>query len=153
MNRPTGVTVIAVLCFIGACFLTLLACLFLVGGGLAAKFMPPDAHIPAGIMAAVGAVGAVIFLILAALYVTVGLGLLKLKEWARIIAIVLAGLSLLFGLFGLLHFHPFALVRLAIAGWILWYLLQPHVVAAFRGLSAPPAAPMMPPPVPPPAAG
>jgi hypothetical protein len=146
MNRPTGVTVIAVLCFIGACFLTLLACLFLVGGGLAARFMPPDAHIPAGIAAAVGVFGAVIFLLLAALYVTVGMGLLKLKEWARIIALVLAGLSLLFGLFGLLHFHPFALVRLAIAGSILWYLLQPHVVAAFRGTSAPV---MMPPPVPP----
>jgi hypothetical protein len=146
MNRPTGVTVIAVLCFIGACFLTLLACLFLVGGGLAARFMPPDAHIPAGIAAAVGGAAAIIFLLLAGLYVAVGMGLLKLKEWARIVTIVLAGLSLLFGLLGLLHFHPFALVRLAIAGWILWYLLQPHVVAAFRGTSAPV---MMPPPVPP----
>jgi hypothetical protein len=145
MNRPTGVTVIAVLFFIGTCFLALLGCLFLVGGGLAAKFMPPDAHIPAGILAAAGVLGAIVFLLLAALYATVGVGLLKLKEWARIIAIVLAGLSFLFGLLGLLHFHPFALVRLAIAGWILWYLLQPHVVAAFRGTRAP----VMTPPVPP----
>lgn len=147
MNRPTGVTVIAVLFFIGACLLALLACLFLVGGGVAARFMPPDARIPAGIMAAVGAVGAIFFLVLAALYVAVGMGLLKLKEWARITAVVLAGISLLFGLLGLIHFHPFALVRLALAGWILWYLLQPHVVAAFRGTSAPPM--MTPPPVPP----
>jgi hypothetical protein len=146
MNRPTGVTVIAVLCFIGACGLTLLACLFLIGGGLAARFMPPDAGIAGGVAAAVGGIGAIFFLCFAALYVAVGVGLLKLKEWARITAIVLAGLSLLLGLLGLVHFHPFALVRLAIAGGILWYLLQPHVVAAFRGTSAPP---MMTPPVPP----
>jgi uncharacterized membrane protein (DUF2068 family) len=148
MNRPTGVTVIAVLFFIGACFATLLAIAFLVGGGLAAKFMPPDARIPAGIMAAVGGIAAIVILVFAALYIAIGVGLLKLKEWARITAVVLAGLSLLFGLLGLLHFHPFALIRLAIAGWILWYLLQPHVVAIFRGTSAPP---MMAPPVPPPA--
>lgn len=147
MNRPTGVTMIAALSFIAACGLALLACLFLVGGGLAARFMPPDARIPAGLAAAIGGLGALFFFLFAALYVAVGVGLLKLKEWARIAAVVLAGLSLLFGLLGLVHFHPFALVRLAIAGSILWYLLQPHVVAAFRGTSAPPM--MAPPPVPP----
>lgn len=146
MNRPTGVTVIAVLFFIGACLGALLAIAFLVGGGMAARFMPPDARIPAGIMAAVGGIAAIVILLFAALYVAIGVGLLKLKEWARIVAIVLACLGLLGGIFALLHFSIFAIIRLAISGWIVWYLLQPHIVAAFRGTSAPM---MTPPPVPP----
>ena len=146
MNRPTGVTVIAVLFFIGACVSTLLAIAFFVGGGMAAKFMPPDARIPAGIMAAVGGIAGIVILVFSALYVAVGVGLLKLQEWARIVALVLAGLGALGGLFALLRFSVFAIIRLAICGGILWYLLQPEVVAAFKGTSAPP---MMAPPVPP----
>jgi hypothetical protein len=144
MNRPTGVTVIAVLHFLGAGFFALFACLFLVGGGLAARFMPPDAAIPAGIAAAVGGLGAIVFLICAAIYVATGIGLLKLKEWARIVAIVIAALFLVGGLLAMMRFHVFALIRVAISGVIIWYLLQPHVVAAFRT-----SAPVMTPPVPP----
>src|SRR5262249_1912711 len=75
------------------------------------------------------------------LYVLVGWGMLGLKAWARIVTLVFAGLGILGSLFGLattfLHFNVFALfwiaVRLAIAGWVMWYLLQPNVSAAFQG--------------------
>ena len=146
MNRPTGVTVIAVLWFIGACGLALLACLFLVGGGMAARFMPPDAHIPAGVAAAAGGIVASVVLIFAALYVAIGVGLLQLKEWARIIALVFSALGVLGGVLSLFRFSVFGILRLAICGAIIWYLMQPHVVAAFKGTSAPL---MTPPPVPP----
>ena len=55
-----------------------------------------------------------------------------------------AGIGIAFGLLGLLgamlHFHVFGLIivgiRLAINGAIIWYLLQPHVKAAFQARAA-----------------
>ena len=69
------------------------------------------------------------------------LGLLKLKEWARIVTIVFAAIGAVFGLLGLFTLLAhiavigilWALCRLAINVWIIWYLLQPHVKAAFQG--------------------
>ncbi|MGE5323077.1 MAG: hypothetical protein ACM3SW_09460 [Actinomycetota bacterium] len=95
----------------------------------------------AGILAAVGAAAGVVLLVCAALAVLLGWGLLKLKEWARIVAIILAALGVLGALLGLFaglgHFMMigifWALCRLAINGLIIWYLLQPHVKAAFQG--------------------
>ena len=87
-----------------------------------------------------GAVGGVIMLILAAAHGVLAWGMLKLKEWARMVSIVLAVLGLVLAipslLFGVMRASPVALVltlvRVAIAGWILWYLVQPHVKGAFR---------------------
>jgi hypothetical protein len=142
MNRPTGVTVIAALYFLGAAFCVCLAIVFVVGGGLASHFLPPDTQIPRGVIAAVGGLGAIVMLIFGAISVVVAMGLLKLKEWARIVAIVFACIGLLFGALGLLRFSFFGLIRIAINGWILWYLLQPQVVAAFRSTTT------VPPPIP-----
>jgi hypothetical protein len=143
MNRPTGVTVIAVLYFLGAAFCVCLAIVFAVGGGLATAFLPPDTQIPRGVAAAAGALGAIVFFIGGAIAVVIAMGLLNLKEWARIVAIVFACLGLLGAAFALIRFHPFGLIRAAINGWILWYLLQPQVVATFRRISptVPPAIP------------
>jgi hypothetical protein len=83
-------------------------------------------------------------LIFAAAHGVVAWGMLKLKEWARIVSIALAVLGLVLAiptlLLGVMRGSPvalvFTLVRVAIAGWILWYLAQPHVKGAFRGGSA-----------------
>jgi hypothetical protein len=142
MNRPTGVTVIAALYFLGAAFCVCLAIFFVVGGGLASHFLPPDTQIPRGVIAAAGGLGAIFMLIGGAIAVAIAMGLLNLKEWARMVAIVFACLGLLGAAFSLLHFNPFGLIRAAINGWILWYLLQPQVVAAFRRTTtAPPPIP------------
>jgi membrane associated rhomboid family serine protease len=66
------------------------------------------------------------------------------QKAARIVTIVLAAVGVLFGVMGLFailgHFAAIgifiALCRLAINGVILWYLLQPHVKAAFQGAQA-----------------
>jgi len=87
-----------------------------------------------------GAAGGVIMLIFAAVHGALAWGMLKLKEWARMVSIVLAVLGLVLAipslLFGVMRASPVALVltlvRVAIAGWILWYLVQPHVKGAFR---------------------
>lgn len=144
MGRPTGVTVLAVLDFIGAGVCVLIGLGLMLGGGFIASMMSQQQGTPAGLLAAVGAAAGVFVLFCAALAALVGWGLLKLKEWARIVTIVLAVLGAVgavLGLFGVLaHFAAigifWAVCRLAINGWIIWYMLQPHVKAAFEGVQA-----------------
>jgi hypothetical protein len=144
MVRPTGVTVIAILCFVGAAFAALGGIGMIVGGGFVATLMKQQGEAGsaglAGIMAGLGAALGIFFLILAALDVAIAIGLLNLKEWARIVTIVLTGIGAALGLLGLLggfiHFVLFAslfkLCVLAIQGLIIWYLLKPEVKAAFQ---------------------
>jgi len=148
MNRPQGVTVIAVLYFLGAAFFGCLGLAFLLGGGMMATAIARHTGISAAVIGGLGIVGFVVMLCLAAVDVLVGWGLLNLKEWARIVALVFAALGLLFGFFGLFRFNFFSLIRLAIHGWMIWYLVQPHVVAAFRPFVAATVPPPMPPSVP-----
>jgi uncharacterized membrane protein (DUF2068 family) len=144
MGRPTGVTVIAVLDFIAAGFCVLAGLGMMLGGGFMATMLNQQQGAGAGVLAAIGAAAGVFLLFLAAVAVLLGWGLLKLKEWARITTVVLAAIGALFGVMGLFavltHFAAilvfFALCRLAINGLIIWYLLQPHVKAAFQGAQA-----------------
>lgn len=138
MQRPTGVTIIAVLAFLGAGCLLLLALLSLVGGALFSSLASSRLGALAGIGAAVLAV---FLLICAVVDVVVGVGLLKLQNWARIVTIVLIGIGLLgsvLSIFSPFHMHVFFVVFLirrlvlaAIYAWILWYLFQPNVKQAF----------------------
>jgi hypothetical protein len=138
MERPTGVTILAVLYFLGAAFLGLAGLGFILGGsmlsGLARSGGPGAALFAAG-----GAVIGGIFLILALLDAAVGVGFIKLQNWARVLAIILIVIGALFGLLGMfsmmLHFAVFGLmfrlIVLAVQIWILAYLFKPHVKQAF----------------------
>jgi len=138
MERPTGVTILAVLYFIGAAFFALCGILFIVGGsmlsGLAHGGGPGSALFAMG-----GAVVGGIFLVLAVLNLAIGIGFIKLQNWARVVAIILIGIGVVFGLLSmaslLAHFMMFVLVVrlifLAIEIWILVYLFKPHVKQAF----------------------
>jgi len=136
MERPTGVTILAVLTFLGAAFLALAAIIFLAGGAMLSQAMASGFGAIAGVGAAVIAV---VFLVFAVLYVAVGMGMLKLQNWARIVTIILVGLGLLSAAAGVLlsfaHFRLFFLVRelivLGIDIWIIAYLFRPHVKQAF----------------------
>jgi hypothetical protein len=142
MNRPTGVTVIAILYFIGTLFCVMAGIGMLVGGGFLATMMSQQAQGGgvATILGGLGAVLGVVCLIFAAIDAVVGWGLWALKAWARIVAIVFSAIAALLQLPGFLrllsHFNPIALVWtlciLAIHVVIIWYLLQPQVKAAFR---------------------
>ena len=142
MERPTGVTILAILAFIGAGCLVLGCLLFLLGGAMMSSM---SAFPRFGMMAGMGsAILGVIFLGLAALYLVIGLGLWKLHDWARILTIVLAGLGLLvngFAILGpLMTFHIiFVIWRAIILGldvWVIVYLFQPHVKRAFGATGA-----------------
>ncbi len=135
MERPTGVTVLAVLCFIGGAFAVLggLAMFFVGAAGMASR--PGMGMMMAGMGAFVG----VFLLILAALYVIVGVGLWKLLNWGRILALVLVGIGAVFAVLGLfsalIHFRIFAVVWqiivVAIDLLIIWYLTRSDVKQAF----------------------
>jgi hypothetical protein len=87
-------------------------------------------------------IGAIVF-VFAMLYIAVGVGLLKLHNWGRVLAMVLIALGLLSSLAGianaLARMHPLLLARevavVVLDLWILWYLLRPHVRHAFGGCS------------------
>jgi hypothetical protein len=149
MNRPTGVTIIAVLDFIGAASLLILGLLAFAGGSLIAGFINAAAAqsgtagaAPAsGLAAGIGIFIGAIFLAFAIFAIFVAIGLLKLKNWARVTTIVLSVLGLLGSLRNLIAaFHGggmiFTIVVLAYYIWVIWYMLQPNVKAAFGQTAA-----------------
>jgi hypothetical protein len=136
MERPAGVTILAVLGFLGAAFALMGGMTIFAGGAMVSRM----SGTPLGMMAGVGgAMIATAFLIFAVFYVIISVGLLKLQNWARIILIVLVILGLASSAFGLLgavaHFHVFLFfwraIFAAIQVWILVYLFQPNVKTAF----------------------
>jgi hypothetical protein len=144
MNRPTGVTVLAVLNFIGAGLEIICALLMFVGGAFLGTFLSQMAAnsgraAGAGIGAAIGIAFGIVFIVMAAISAIVGFGLWNLKEWGRIVEIVIGSLGALIQAIGLLgslsHFRMGAilwnLTWLAFDAWIIFYLVQPHVKAAF----------------------
>jgi hypothetical protein len=137
MDRPTGVTIIAVLGFIGA-GLSLLAGLgmFLGGAVLSSMAGRPGMGMIAGIG---GAFVGIVFLGIAAVYLVTAIGLWKLQDWARILTVVLSIIGAVLNGFGMLramlHLHIFGLfiqaIFVAIDVWVAVYLLQSNVKQAF----------------------
>jgi hypothetical protein len=141
MNRPTGVTILAVIAFIFGAFLILGGLGVMLGGAVLAKMASSGGL---GMLAGVGgAILGIVLLGFAVVYVIDGIGLLKVKNWARILTIILVGLSLLRTAYGLLtsftHFNViaicFGLIFAAIDVWILVYLFKPDVKQAFGATS------------------
>jgi|SRR5258707_1700597 hypothetical protein len=137
MNRPVGVTILAILDFIGAAFCVIFAILAFVGGGMLATIMSQSGQGAGGLGAIAGAGAAIFgiaFLIGGAISALIGWGLWGLKNWARIVTIVFAALGALSNLFSVItHFNVFSLIVLAIDGLIIWYMLRPDVAGAFKG--------------------
>jgi uncharacterized membrane protein (DUF2068 family) len=146
MARPVGVTILAILDFLGAVFCILAGLGFMLSGGMIAAMLSQNSQlssqIPAGVAGIVGGLGVGVgvgMLILAVINALLGWGLWKLKNWARVITLiftVLGGLSLaLCVLLSLVHFSLLGIIWygfwLAIYGLIIWYLLKPDVKRAF----------------------
>jgi uncharacterized membrane protein (DUF2068 family) len=125
MQRPTGVTIIAVLAAIGGVF-GLLASLALLGfsGAIAAA---------TGLGGFVFVAGLIV-LVYSVLSLVLAYGFWTLKPWAWPLGV---GVEVLGIVQAVLQFmndtRQFVslVVSIAIAGVVLWYLFQPHVKAAF----------------------
>lgn len=139
MQRPTGVVVIGILYILGAVF-AILAGLgaFIFGGAFLAHFASAGMPVGGAVAAMVSAIG-VVLIVFGVFALIIAIGLFGLKNWARIVAMALAALGVIFGLLALLplalHFAMFrifyVLIRIAINALILWYLNQPDVKKAF----------------------
>lgn|SRR5579859_5282419 len=145
MARPTGVTILAVLSFLGAGLCLLGAAgLFLLGSSAGLAAMAGRGGNMGGPLAAMGAFAGIACLILAVLYLVNGIGLLKLRGWARLLTILLTLLAIVFEVMGIVRalagMHVgiivWELILIAIDAWILVYLFKPHVKAAFGEPSA-----------------
>jgi len=159
MQRPGGVTVIAVIDFIGSGLLVLAGIAAFFGGAFIGALVGGSASrsgAGAGVGMMIGAFLGFFLLLLACISGVTGWGLWSLKEWARIVQIVLAALGVITRLFSIMTVMahgrifglPFSLLFLAYYGWVIYYLIQPEVRAAFLQQ---PAQAYMPPPTPPPA--
>ena len=140
MARPTGVTILAVLSFLGAgLYLLTAAGMFLVGSSAGIAAMAGRGGNMGGPLAAMGAFAGIACLILAVLCLVNGIGLLKLLGWARLLTIVLTAIGIVFEVLGIVRalsgmhvgFIVWDLILIAIDAWILMYLFKPHVKAAF----------------------
>lgn len=143
MGRPVGVSILAVLGFIGAGLWVLIGLAMLVGASFVGAMFSQAQGAPAGsggFMAMLGGAVSIVFFVFAAIAALLAWGLWTLKNWARIVVIVLQALGILFSLAALLHLSLPVLVgliiRVGIGGLIIWYLSKPDVAAAFAGSQA-----------------
>ena len=163
--RPTGITIAAIIDLIGSAFVGLLGLVSLFGLVAQVAVQPPEAAALRGMQA----IGVVLFLALSAWGVATGIGLIRLRNWARISQLIFAGLLLFSGFSGaiVLPFMPFptppndpdpALTQKVFAGmkiggeifyllcailavfW-LYYFVRRSTVDAFHGNAADPQRP------------
>jgi cytochrome c oxidase subunit IV len=141
MERPAGVTILAVVAFIFGGFLALGGLGMMLGGAVLSRMANSGGL---GMLAGVGgAIIGFVFLGFAVVYIVDAIGLLKVANWGRILTIILVGLSLLRSAFSMMrslgHLNPialcFALIIAAIDVWILVYLFKPDVKQAFGAAS------------------
>lgn len=146
MKRPSGVTIIAVLTFLGAAVLA--------AGSFASFFIGVmgmtggDAEEAASVaIAGMGIAGGFSLLILAGVAVCLAIGVLQLREWAWMacIASMAVGIACtilsLFAIQGYRVLPPFPsvvfhLLVASTAAWMLGYLLIPRVKHAFSAAAA-----------------
>jgi hypothetical protein len=131
--RPLGVTLIAVYHWLRACLLGLLALLLMFAGGLASRFLSSMEDNPriGAILGGLGIVFGACILLLAGLFVVLGIGIWRMRNWARLATIVVSAMALLPAVFVLLHPRPFGLIRAAINVAIVVYLLRTEVAQSF----------------------
>jgi hypothetical protein len=136
MRRPTGITIIAVLYIVLAVLSLLWSGLIFGVGGLSSLF---GGLFGADNVAAFGTSSAwsgFLGIVAALVQVVVAIGLLSLKKWAWILALVSVALTVVQGIVGIFGGGPFAfmcgILGLAIPVGILIYLLLPGTRRVFR---------------------
>jgi hypothetical protein len=146
MKRPTGVTIIAVLTFLAAASLALGSIAFFFVAVMEMTGEDAGEPISAAIVG-MGVAGGFSLLLLAAAAACLAIGVLELREWARIVSIacIAAGLGCTtlnlfafrgYRMFPILPSTVWHLLAMAAAVCMLVYLLRPRVKQAFGALTA-----------------
>jgi hypothetical protein len=116
-DRPTGITILAVLAGVGGILLAVWGIIVFVGGTV--------------VFGGLGALLGLAFLAVAALYLAFCVAALQLKPWGWPLGVVGAAASAILAVLQLLTGDLSQVVSLAISGGILYYLNQPGIKAAF----------------------
>jgi hypothetical protein len=138
MERPAGVTILALLEFLIAALLIFFALASAMGVSMLGAILSRTREIGApgfAWFAGAGLVLAFFLLVPAVLFIVTGFGLWNLRNWARIVTMVLAVLGVAGASIGLLwaltHFRVigvmFSSIRLCIDLLVLWYLSQASI--------------------------
>jgi len=142
-KRPVLVTVIALLYFVGTATYGVLAVLDLISRNtlisLLNKLSPQGAG-PAPVLLKMEPLLWLYFAVMAVVVGLLGYGMWTLRNWARVITIVLTAVSLVYGLATLARLASgidvstlvSTLFRLGLCVLMLWYMWRPGVRAAFR---------------------
>jgi hypothetical protein len=141
--RPAGVVLIAIYHFLSAACLVLIAIALMVGGSVLGALVGAGTNtgrLGLGFGMALGILSATVMFVFAVIAAAAGYGVWNLREWGRVLCIVLAVIFLLLSLPGLVmmgvHFAlgvgSFHLIRTAINVLIIWYLVQPQVKTLFQ---------------------
>jgi hypothetical protein len=124
-ERPTGITILAILAAIGG--------VFGIFGGLTIMLGGAALGVAAGNAAFAGLAGifGALTVIIAIGYLAFAWGAWGLRPWAWTLGVGLAAVSIVLNLFQLIGGNWGAIVSLAIAAAIAYYLFQPEIQAAF----------------------
>ena len=153
MKRPFGVAVLAIIHFLEALLFFLTGAMLWLFAQLVADLGPDALEAPDELSARMlplilefiqsGKLMMVYALIgvLAVVFTAVGVGLWRLRPWARLLTLGLTALRLVLLLPGLVvslvQLDPLLIgghaLFVLVYGWIVWYLFQPEVKRAFGG--------------------
>ncbi|HEX8025992.1 MAG TPA: hypothetical protein VF484_07300 [Candidatus Limnocylindrales bacterium] len=130
--RPTGATVIAVIAGIEGVLIALFGLLAILGtsliGGAVGSSGAENAGAVGGLVAGVGIVVAIIFFLIAALYLAIAFGVWNARRWAWILGVVVYIIVLVFGVLGLTNFSVYsALVGVVLPAVVLFLFWQADV--------------------------
>jgi hypothetical protein len=135
MRRPTGITIIAVLYIVLAVLSLLWSGLVFGVGGLSSLFGGLFGADNVATFGTTSAWSGFLGILTALVQIVVAIGLLSLKRWAWILALVSVALTVVQGIVGIFGGGPFAfmcgILGLAIPAGILIYLLLPGTRRVF----------------------
>jgi len=125
-QRPTGITIIAILGFIGGILAILGGALVVAvaGSGILSSY---GYGMFSGFVSFFGG----IIIVAGLLAIFVSWGMWSGKTWAWYLSVVLYGLGIVFGLISLAAGAVTGIVSLLIEILLLWYMFRPHVKAYF----------------------
>jgi hypothetical protein len=137
-ERPTGILIVAILYFVLAGIglfgsLTTLMGMMALSAAMGSAMQSGEAEIPVEGASAVAAIGSlmvaitIVLALLSAGRIAVGIGLLQMKKWAVLCAMIIEAISAVIGLVGLLSSWFWGSLRISISVSIFKYMLTDEV--------------------------
>ncbi len=134
VERPLGVTILAVLSIIGGVFFLLIG---IAATALGAVFASAIASSMPGFPAALAAIVGLAVIVIGVIDIIIGWGLWKGAGWAWWLTVIFSGLGAIFSLLSIIGGNVGSVIGLIINSVIVYYFLKPHV-KAFFGVTAGP---------------